>query len=223
MVGKSGVGKTFFVKEYAKLLYTKDAFIKIDMSEYKEAHTVSKIIGSPPGYVGYQDHNYVLERVKQNPYSVILLDEIEKANSSVLKLFLQVFDDGYMTSSTGEVVDFSNTTIFMTSNLGTNQQAIGFSDRKVEGIQNKLKEFLGVELMNRIDGVFFFQDITEKNIEKIIRMKLTKAAEKTECKNILSPEIVDKIKKECDYTLFGARRVDKIIDTRLKDLMEQNT
>ena len=223
LVGKSGVGKTFFVKEYAKLLYTKDAFIKIDMSEYKEAHTVSKIIGSPPGYVGYQDHNYVLERVKQNPYSVILLDEIEKANSSVLKLFLQVFDDGYMTSSTGEVVDFSNTTIFMTSNLGTNQQAIGFSDRKVEGIQNKLKEFLGVELMNRIDGVFFFQDITEKNIEKIIRMKLTKAAEKTECKNILSPEIVDKINNECDYTLFGARRVDKIIDTRLKDLMEQNT
>jgi len=113
IVGSTGIGKTLFVKEYAKLLYSKESLIRIDMSEYRESHSVSKIIGSPPGYVGYDDKNSILEKVKFNPYSVILLDEIEKADRSILKLFLQVLDDGYMTNSYGEQIDFSNTIIFM--------------------------------------------------------------------------------------------------------------
>ena len=158
MVGKSGVGKTFLAKEYARLLYPKDAFIRIDMSEFRERHTISKIIGSPPGYVGFSENNYVLDRIKNNSYSVILLDEIEKAHPDVLKLFLQVFDDGHMTDSSGEVINFANTTIFMTSNLGTNSKSVGFLSKN-DIISNKFKSFLGVEFVNRIDKIIYFNSI----------------------------------------------------------------
>jgi len=218
LVGKSGVGKTFFVKEYAKLLYSKEAFIKLDMSEYKESHTVSKIIGSPPGYVGYLDNNFVLTKIKQNPYSVILLDEIEKANSAVLKLFLQVFDDGYMTTSNGEVIDFSHTTIFMTSNLGTNQNSIGFKDFNGDVIKNKLIDFMGIELINRIDKIVYFKDMNEKSIQKIIEKKLRERADE----KILSTETVNKIKKDINYSIYGARRIDKVIETELDSFIELN-
>lgn len=214
LVGKSGVGKTFFVKEYAKLLYPKDSFIKLDMSEYKEKHSISKIIGSPPGYLGYDDNNFVLARVKQNPYCILLLDEFEKAHPDVIRLFLQVFDDGRMTTSSGEIVDFSNALIFMTSNIGTAQECIGFKYRNEEFIQNKLKEFLGIEFVNRLDSIVFFDNISEKTIEKIINNKL-----KALGKNDFSPEIVDKIKKECEYSKFGVRKIDRLIDKYIKDLI----
>ena len=214
LVGKSGVGKTFFVKEYAKLLYPKDSFIKLDMSEYKEKHSISKIIGSPPGYLGYDDNNFVLARVKQNPYCILLLDEFEKAHPDVIRLFLQVFDDGRMTTSSGEIVDFSNALIFMTSNIGTAQECIGFKYRNGEFIQNKLKEFLGIEFVNRLDSIVFFDNISEKTIEKIINNKL-----KALGKNDFSPEIVDKIKKECEYSKFGVRKIDRLIDKYIKDLI----
>ena len=214
LVGKSGVGKTFFVKEYAKLLYPKDSFIKLDMSEYKEKHSISKIIGSPPGYLGYDDNNFVLARVKQNPYCILLLDEFEKAHPDVIRLFLQVFDDGRMTTSSGEIVDFSNALIFMTSNIGTAKECIGFKYRNEEFIQNKLKEFLGIEFVNRLDSIVFFDNISEKTIEKIINNKL-----KALGKNDFSPEIVDKIKKECEYSKFGVRKIDRLIDKYIKDLI----
>lgn len=214
LVGKSGVGKTFFVKEYAKLLYPKDSFIKLDMSEYKEKHSISKIIGSPPGYLGYDDNNFVLYKVKQNPYCILLLDEFEKAHPDVIRLFLQVFDDGRMTTSSGEIIDFSNTLIFMTSNIGTAQECIGFKCRSEEFIQNKLKEFLGIEFVNRLDGIVFFDDISEKTIEKIISNKLKALGKKD-----FSPEIVNKIKKECEYTKFGVRKVDRLVDKYIKDLV----
>lgn len=214
LVGKSGVGKTFFVKEYAKLLYPKDSFIKLDMSEYKEKHSISKIIGSPPGYLGYDDNNFLLARVKQNPYCILLLDEFEKAHPDVIRLFLQVFDDGRMTTSSGEIVDFSNALIFMTSNIGTAQECIGFKYRNEEFIQNKLKEFLGIEFVNRLDSIVFFDNISEKTIEKIINNKL-----KALGKNDFSPEIVDKIKKECEYSKFGVRKIDRLIDKYIKDLI----
>ena len=214
LVGKSGVGKTFFVKEYAKLLYPKDSFIKLDMSEYKEKHSISKIIGSPPGYLGYDDNNFVLARVKQNPYCILLLDEFEKAHPDVIRLFLQVFDDGRMTTSSGEIVDFSNALIFMTSNIGTAQECIGFKYRNEEFIQNKLKEFLGIEFVNRLDSIVFFDNISEKTIEKIINNKLKALGKKD-----FSPEIVDKIKKECEYSKFGVRKIDRLIDKYIKDLI----
>lgn len=220
LVGKSGVGKTFLVKEYASLLYNKESFIKVDMSEYREAHTISKIIGSPPGYVGYQDYHFVLQKVKQNPYCVLLLDEIEKAHPSVMKLFLQVFDDGYMTTSDGEVVDFTHATIFMTSNLGCHKNSIGFSNRSSDLLREQVKSFLGVELLNRIDGFFVFKDITEKDIEQIIRKRLKLIASKRgiTCPN--SSSIINKIKQECRYLEYGARRVDKVIDKYFQEQKE---
>lgn len=217
IVGSTGIGKTLFVKEYAKLLYSRESLIRIDMSEYRESHSVSKIIGSPPGYVGYDDKNSVLEKVKFNPYSVILLDEIEKADRSILKLFLQVLDDGYMTNSYGEQIDFSNTIIFMTSNLGCDSKNIGFIDNKQQVVLDKIKDFLDVEFINRIDEVVLFNNINEKDIEKIIKDKLTKYVEKFNDKTILSTEFVNKIKAECEYNLFGARRINKVIEKELKN------
>lgn len=218
LVGKSGVGKTFLVKEYANLLYNKTSFIKVDMSEYKESFSSSKIIGSPPGYVGYKERGTLLDRVKENPYSIILLDEIEKASPVVLKLFLQVFDDGYMTSASGEIIDFSNTTIFMTSNIGCNKKGIGFSNNDVGVLMNKIKEFLSVELLNRIDDVIVFNDITDSSISKIIIKKLTNVVDKDKIQDVLSTDIVDIIKKESNYLDFGARRIDKILYDKVKEL-----
>ena len=210
LVGKSGLGKTFLAKEYAKTLYSSDSFIKIDMSEYKDSSSISKIIGSNPGYVGYNDKNNILEKVKYNPYSVILLDEIEKAHSSVLKLFLQVFDDGYMSNSRGEKIDFSNTVIFMTSNLGCDKNSIGFVNRNYQLVLEKIKSFLGVELVNRIDKVILFNDFTERDIKRIISNKLKDFCNDNNL-DIDYSLYIEKIKDECNYSEQGARGIDKII------------
>lgn len=207
LVGKSGVGKTFFVKEYAKLLYPKEAFIKIDMSEYKEKHAISKIIGAPPGYVGYNDSNFLLAKVKQYPYSVILLDEIEKAHPDVIRLFLQVFDDGRMTSSAGEIVDFSHVIIFMTSNIGTSQNNIGFANNGLEHFKNKIKDFLGVEFLNRLNAVVYFNEIDEKTVNKIIKLRLKNSGFKN-----ISAEIVEKLKAETEFRVYGVRKLNRILD-----------
>ncbi len=218
-VGKSGMGKTFLVKEYAKLLYSKEAFIRLDMSEYRDSSSITRIVGSNPGYVGYDDKNTVLDRVKANPYSIILLDEIEKAHSSVLKLFLQVLDDGYMTNSSGEKVSFSNTTLFMTSNLGCDKNSIGFVDKKYDLVYEKIKNFLGVELVNRIDNLILFEDISDKDIDKIIRKKLKAFVCEHNLGEIDYSKYVKEIKNECKYKEFGARQVDKIINRKLKDMI----
>ena len=208
LVGNSGVGKTYFVKEFAKLLYPLDAFIRIDMSEFKESHTISKIIGSPPGYVGYNDNNCLLMKVKQNPYCIILLDEIEKAHPDVLRLFLQVLDDSRMTSSYGEVIDFSHATLFMTSNIGTIQSEIGFENsHKTEHFKKKIKEFLGIEFLNRIGLVVVFDKINSFDIDKIIKKKL-----KDYGIDNPSLEIIEKIKKESEFENYGVRKIDKLID-----------
>lgn len=216
LVGKSGVGKTFFVKEYAKMLFTKDSFIRLDMSEYKERHSVSKIIGSPPGYVGYTDKSSIIDKVRMHPYSVILLDEIEKADKAVLKVFLQVLDEGYMCDSHGERVNFSNTVIFMTSNIGSYGSSIGFVDNKEKMIMSKVEEFLSIEFINRLDKVVLFEDLKSSEIDKIIRMRLRN-------NNIsFSTEIVNKIKNECNYSEFGARHVDKTIEKLNREILTIN-
>lgn len=216
LVGKSGVGKTFFVRKYAELLFNKESFIRIDMSEYKDEFSSTKIIGSPPGYVGYKNNRTLLDKVKYNPYSVLLLDEIEKANPSVMKLFLQVFDEGFMTSSTGEVIDFSHTIIFMTSNLGTNRTSIGFSETQEHLILEKVKNFLGIELFNRIDDVVIFNDIDKRVITKIVEKRLSEY-KKLSNKDVLSTGIVDKIINEIDFLESGVRKVDKTIEKILKE------
>lgn len=209
--GSSGCGKTLFVKEYAKILYPKDGFIKLDMSEFREPSSISKIIGSPPGYVGYDDRNTILEKIKLHPYSVLLLDEIEKADSKVLKLFLQVLDDGVMTTSYGEVVSFRNCVIFMTSNLGFDKKSIGFIDHEQSIIFDKLKSFLGVELFNRVDSVVLFRNLCAKDIEKIISSKIKQNYSNVPIGQL--HDFIDSIKKQSDYLNFGARKIDKLLES----------
>ena len=210
--GRTGVGKTLLVKEFAKLLYGESNFIRLDMSEYKEAHTVSKIIGSPPGYVGFDNHLTVLDTIRMHPHSVILLDEIEKASGEVMKLFLQVLDEGVLTDSRGRKVRFDNVFLFMTTNLGYSSDSIGFTESK-NNID--IEEFLGVEFVNRIGKIYYFNDISGDVIHKIVEKRLNVLIEgfkKKDLKIKISPTIVDKVIKESNYEKFGARRVDKVID-----------
>ena len=210
--GRTGVGKTLLVKEFANLLYGDTNFIRLDMSEYKEAHTVSKIIGSPPGYVGFDNHLTVLDTIRMHPHSVILLDEIEKASGEVMKLFLQVLDEGVLTDSRGRKVRFDNVFLFMTTNLGFSKDSIGFTESK-NNID--IEEFLGVEFVNRIGKIYYFNDISRDVIHKIVEKRLNVLIEgfkKKDLKIKISREIVDKVIKESNYEKFGARRVDKVID-----------
>ena len=210
--GRTGVGKTLLVKEFAKLLYGESNFIRLDMSEYKEAHTVSKIIGSPPGYVGFDNHLTILDTIRMHPHSVVLLDEIEKASSEVMKLFLQVLDEGVLTDSRGRKVRFDNVFLFMTTNLGYSNDSIGFTESKNNV---DIEEFLGVEFVNRIGKIYYFNDISSDVIHKIVEKRLNVLIEgfkKKDLKIKISSTIVDKVIEESNYEKFGARRVDKVID-----------
>ena len=210
--GKTGVGKTLLVKEFASLLYGDANFIRLDMSEYKEAHTVSKIIGAPPGYVGFDNHFTVLDTIRMHPHSVVLLDEIEKASSEVMKLFLQVLDEGILTDSRGRKVRFDNVFLFMTTNLGYSKDSIGFTENNSNV---EIEDFLGVEFVNRINKIYYFNDINIKVINKIVENKLEllkNAFKKKDLQIKVSPKIVDKVIKMSEYEKFGARRVDKVID-----------
>lgn len=220
LVGKTGIGKTLLVKEYASLVYGKDSFIRLDMTEYKEAHTISKIIGSPPGYVGYDEDNYLLEKIRNNPYAVLLLDEIEKASMDVVKLFLQVLDEGKIKDSKGNIVYFNNVVIFMTSNLGSNNDNIGFTKNKNNYLQEKLNEYFSVEFINRIDDILVLNDLDEDSIKLLIKDKLKTLKKEYLSKNIkitFSTKIVDKICRESNYKKYGARKLDKIIDKKVNN------
>ena len=162
-VGPTGVGKTELVKALAEAMFAKeDALIRIDMSEFMEAHTVSKLIGSPPGYVGYDDGGQLTERVRRKPYSVVLFDEIEKAHQDVFNMMLQILDDGRLTDGHGRLVNFENTIIIMTSNAGTSMKANGFGFNAEErvALENRvntaLKEQFRPEFLNRVDEIVIF-------------------------------------------------------------------
>ena len=220
LVGKTGVGKTYLVKEYAKEVFSRNNFIRVDLSEYKEDHSVSKIIGSPPGYVGYEDKNYLLEKIRNNPYSVLLLDEIEKASLSVIKLFLQILDEGKITDSRGNEVYFNNVIIFMTSNLGTDSKSLGFMQNNKEKIMTSLNEFFSLEFMNRIDDVIIFNELEEKSIEKIIKKKLNLLKKYYDKRNVnlsFSNKLIKEIRDESNYKVYGARKIDKLIDKKINN------
>lgn len=210
LVGKSGLGKTLLVRKFANLLYPKDAFIKLDMSEYRDSNSVSKILGSPPGYVGYQDKNTVLEKIKMHSYSVLLLDEVEKSHPSVLKLFLQVLDDGVMTTAYGDTVDFSNVVIFMTSNLGSSKESLGFLENNKSFIKKDLKDFFGPELINRIDAILYFYPFSSDVIDKVILQKIRNKFSDISLEQTKS--ILKEIKKNCQYQEYGARKIDKLLE-----------
>ena len=222
-VGTTGIGKTLLVKEYNNYLYNKDNLIRLDMSEYKEEHSISKIIGSPPGYIGYSNKTTVIEEIKNKPHAVILLDEIEKAHSAVINLFLQVLDEGVITSSTGEKIKLNNTTIIMTSNIGSNKNIVGFNKNDNNIIINELKEILSKEFLNRINHIVLFNPLKEKDIKKILNKKIKKIKEIYSTKSSIdikiNHKILDEIIKESDFKTFGARRLDKIIEEKIDNLV----
>ena len=219
-VGSTGVGKTLLVKEYVKALFNNNNLIRLDMSEYKEEHSISKIIGSPPGYVGYNNKSFILEEIKNKPHAVILLDEIEKAHKSVVNLFLQVLDEGVIKDAAGNVYRLDNNIIIMTSNLGTNNKGIGFNEKKEEFIQNKVKEYLGVEFVNRIDNVILFSSISFESIVKIINNKITLLKEKFNATDVvIGKKAINELIKLSEYEVFGARKVNKIIDEKVEDII----
>lgn len=217
-IGPTGVGKTLLAKEYGKYFYG-DNIIKVDMSEYKEGHSISKMIGSPPGYVGYRDSKNVFEMVKDNPYSLIILDEIEKASREVINLFLQVLEEGVATNSEGEKINFSNTTIIMTSNIGCNNNTIGFSNKN--SIQD-INKFFGIEFVNRIDKVIQFNRIDEDVCLKLINSKINKLRKFYREKGIVcsfSKNVALEIVKLCEYDKYGARRIEDIFSYNIESMI----
>ena len=222
-VGSTGVGKTKLVKEYADYLVGKHNFIRIDMSEFKEESSISKLIGASPGYVGYDDNNSFFERVRNHPACVILLDEIEKANPKVLKIFLQILDEGIAHDSKGREINFKNSILFMTSNLGCNKKKMGFNDNGL--IDYDIKEFFSIEFVNRIDKIYYFRNLDYKNIKNICMRRLKSIINFYKDKNIkidYSTEIVDKIINKSNYLDFGARKVNKIMDEYVENIILDN-
>ncbi len=221
-VGSTGVGKTLLAKEYAKRIYGESNLIRLDMTEFKEEHSISKIIGSPPGYVGYDDSNNVFEEVKDKPYSVLLLDEIDKANSNVISLFLQILDEGKAKNSKGEVIRFDNTIIIMTSNVGFNKKNLGFTEELKKESDEQLKLFFGMEFLNRINKIIYFNKISDVVISEIISSKLKIIKDNYKKDGIslkIGKKVVDLIKEKCDYENYGARKVDMIIDSSLESII----
>lgn len=223
LIGPTGTGKTMLVKEYVKLLYGQENFIRIDMSEFKEEYSISKLLGSAPGYVGYNDNNTVMEKIRNHPNSVILLDEVEKACPAVLKVFLQALDEGIVHDAVGRSISFRNTVIFMTSNLGCNVNPIGFTENS--NYNQLLKDFFSVEFLNRIDKVCTFKNIDFAIIKKIVNNKLNELKKFYYKKDInlsFSKKIIDKIIDKSKYLEFGARKVDKIIEEEVENyIMEE--
>lgn len=176
-VGPTGVGKTELAKSLAYEMFgSEDSIIRIDMSEYMESHSTSKLIGAPPGYVGYDDAGQLTDKVKRKPYSIILLDEIEKAHPDVFNILLQVLDDGKLTDSQGNTVSFSNTIIIMTSNAGSNSNinSIGFGKQSIDKnkIMDSLKELFRPEFLNRVDEIIQFDSLTKEQLLKIVDLML---------------------------------------------------
>lgn len=221
-VGPTGTGKTLTAKEFSKLFIGNNNIITIDMSEYKEEHSISKIIGSPPGYVGYSNKNTVLEEIKNKPYSVILLDEIEKAHPSVINLFLQVLDEGRIKDSSGHEVRLDHNIIIMTSNIGFNKQTIGFNPDDTSIINEKLKEYLSPEIINRIDEILIFNKLSLESVKEIINRKIKMLKEFFKEKGIelrISKQVIEEISKKSKFEEYGARRIDKVIKSEIDDLV----
>ena len=236
-LGPTGVGKTELSKALAEVLFGKeDALIRVDMSEYMEKHSVAKIIGSPPGYVGHDDGGQLSEKVRRNPYAVILFDEIEKAHPDVFNILLQVLDDGHITDSQGRKVDFKNTVIIMTSNAGAgaivSPKKLGFAsaeDAKQDyefmknSVMNEVKQIFKPEFLNRIDETLVFHTLQKEEIAKIAGLLLEELTKR--CKDQLSIEVSfkDSVRKwlaETGYDAkYGARPLKRVIQNKLEDPM----
>jgi len=211
-VGSSGVGKSALAKEYAKMLVGEDNFIRLDMSEYSDSTSVNKILGSSPGYVGYDDNKNILEEIRNKPNSVLLLDEIDKAHPSVINLFYQILEEGKIKNSKGVTVRFNNVVIIMTTNIGFENNYIGFNGECEGTITAALKNSFTKSFVNRIDNVIEFNRLSESDIETIIRFRLEDLKEKyVNIKFDYSDNLVNDIINKSEFHDYGARKVNKII------------
>ena len=240
-LGPTGVGKTELSKALAEAMFgSEDAMIRVDMSEYMEKHSVSKFIGSPPGYVGYDEGGQLTEKIRKQPYSVILFDEIEKAHPDVFNIMLQMLDDGIMTDAQGRRVDFRNTVIIMTSNLGAkdilnNESKMGFGNDNKKELENehevikekvmeKVKQAFKPEFLNRIDEIIVFDRLTEDNIKDIAKIMLSSLKKRLSANGIditFTDDAVAEIAKEGFDPVYGARPLRRAIQTKIEDMLSE--
>ena len=225
-VGPTGVGKTELSKQLAiELFGSADSMIRFDMSEYMEKHSVAKLVGAPPGYVGYEEAGQLTERVRRNPYSLILLDEVEKAHPDVMHMFLQVLDDGRLTDGQGRTVSFKDTIIIMTSNAGTGkvEANVGFGaarEGRTNSVLGELGNFFSPEFMNRFDGIIEFQSLSKENLLKIVDLMLEDVNERL-ATNDIHLDVTDKVKEklvDLGYNpKMGARPLRRTIQDHIED------
>jgi ATP-dependent Clp protease ATP-binding subunit ClpC len=237
-LGSTGVGKTFLAKQLAKQIFgNEDNLIRVDMSEYQERHTISRLIGSPPGYVGHEEGGQLTEQVKNKPYSVILFDEIEKANKDIFSTLLQMLDDGHLTDGLGRKINFKNCLIIMTSNIGVKKlhdfgTGVGFKtnsdvvkeEHKRDVLKKELGKFFAPEFLNRIDDVIIFNSLKKEDIDKIVKLELDillKRLLKMKYKFSYKLEVIDLISKVGFDELFGARPLKRAIQDKIEDLISE--
>ncbi len=237
-LGPTGVGKTLLAQVLAEFMFgSKDALIQIDMSEYMDKFNVSRLIGAPPGYVGYEEGGQLTEKVRRKPYSVVLLDEIEKAHPDVFNLLLQVFEEGRLTDSLGRKVDFRNTIILMTSNVGADmlkkQGSLGFvtpeeniSYENMKGrLLEEVKKSFKPEFLNRVDDVIVFKSLTKENLYEIVQLELKGITERLENKGIkleLSKEVIDLFIEKGFDPVYGARPLKRTIQRFIEDPLAES-
>jgi len=238
-LGPTGVGKTELSKALAEAMFGReDAMIRVDMSEYMEKHSVSKLIGSPPGYVGYDEGGQLSEKIRRNPYSVILFDEVEKAHPDVFNILLQVLDDGHITDAQGRKVDFKNTVIIMTSNAGATNiispKKLGFTTREdegenykqmKEGVMEEVKRIFRPEFLNRIDDIIVFHTLTKENIKQIVKIMLGTISKRTKSQLNINMNVDESVLNHLSETGFdpkyGARPLRRAIQTEVEDKLAE--
>lgn len=236
-LGPTGVGKTELAKALAEAMFgSEDSMIRIDMSEYMEKYTTSRLIGSPPGYVGYDEGGQLTEKVRNNPYSVVLLDEVEKAHNDVFNILLQVLDDGFLTDSKGRKVDFRNTIIIMTSNLGAtalrDEKSVGFGAKDVSDdyeamaakVRETLKKTFRPEFLNRLDEIVVFHSLNKEEIHQIVKLMAKNIIDRIKEQNInlkITPAAIDIVAEAGFDAEYGARPIRRVLQDKIEDLLSE--
>lgn len=236
-LGPTGVGKTELAKALAEAMFgSEDSMIRIDMSEYMEKYTTSRLIGSPPGYVGYDEGGQLTEKVRNNPYSVVLLDEVEKAHNDVFNILLQVLDDGFLTDSKGRKVDFRNTIIIMTSNLGAtalrDEKSVGFGAKDVSDdyeamaakVRETLKKTFRPEFLNRLDETVVFHSLNKEEIHQIVKLMAKNIIDRIKEQNInlkITPAAIDIVAEAGFDAEYGARPIRRVLQDKIEDLLSE--
>jgi ATP-dependent Clp protease ATP-binding subunit ClpC len=236
-LGPSGVGKTLLSKCLAKFMFgTEDAIVQIDMSEYMEKHNASRLVGAPPGYVGYEEGGHLTEKVRRRPYAVVLLDEIEKAHPDIFNMLLQIMEEGRLTDSFGRNIDFRNVVLIMTSNIGANliknSAGLGFSGKNATGSYEKMREMIQAEVerhfrpefLNRVDEQVVFNQLTRDDMAEIVKIELRKVDERMAAKRLqldVSQDVLDFLVDKSTSQDFGARPLKRAIERYIEDPLSE--